>query len=135
MAGGMTLAMLIQTIIGICHYNGEEKKCKTTGVNSKMMDGHNMMIAQDAMFMVPSELVPDRYKLVLVSSKSKRKLFFDQLYPKLNDSPNVQAQLTLAADNQGRGIVKSASNSLKMMMMMKNMMKGNDSMDMMPKDK
>jgi hypothetical protein len=85
--------------------------------------------------MVPSELVPDRYKLVLVSSKSKRKLFFDQLYPKLNDSPNVQAQLTLAADNQGRGIVKSASNSLKMMMMMKNMMKGNDSMDMMPKDK
>jgi hypothetical protein len=34
----------------------------------------------------------------------------------------VQAQLTLAADNQGRGIVKSPSNIMKMMGMMKNMM-------------
>lgn len=89
MAGGMTLAMLIQTIIGVCHYMGEAKEWKTTGVNNALMEGHNMMIARDAMFMVPSELVPDRYKLVLVSSKSKRKLFFDQLFPKSNDSPNV----------------------------------------------
>lgn len=80
------------------------------------------MISKDAMFMVPSELIPDRFKLVLVSSKSKRKLFFDQLYPKTNDSPNVQAQLTLAADNQGKGIVKSSSNMIKMMNMMKKMM-------------
>ena len=50
-----------------------------------------MMIARDSMFMVPSELIPDRYKLVLVPSKSKRKLFFDQLYPKTDGSPNVQA--------------------------------------------
>lgn len=95
----MTLAVVLQMIIGVCHYMSEEKKWKTMGVSNKMMAGHNMMIAQDAMFMVPSELIPDRYRLILVSSKSKRKLFFDQLFPKTDDSPNVQAQLTLAADN------------------------------------
>ena len=135
LAGGLTLALVLQMIIGVCHYNSEAKKWKTMGVSNAMMGGHNMMIANDSMFMVPSELIPDRYKLVLVSSKSKRKLFFDQLYPKTDGSPNVQAQLTLAADNSGRGIVKSASNLMKMMMMMKNMMKGNDTMNMMPKDK
>ena len=67
--------------MGVCHYYGEERKWKTSGVNNSLMEGHNIMVSRDAMFMVPSELVPDRFKLVLVSSKSKRKLFFDQLYP------------------------------------------------------
>lgn len=47
------------------------------GVQKGMMRQRDMMIAKDAMFMVPSELIPERYKLVLVPSKSKRKLFFD----------------------------------------------------------
>jgi len=36
-AGGMTLALLLQTIIGICHYVGEEKKWKTMGISKGMM--------------------------------------------------------------------------------------------------
>jgi hypothetical protein len=42
-----------------------------------MMKERDMMISMDAMYQVPSEMIPDRYKLVLVSNTSKRKLFFD----------------------------------------------------------
>ncbi len=74
---GLTIGQILQMFIGICHFASDESKWKTNGVNKDNMKERDMMISIDSMYQVPAEMIPDRYKLALVSNQSKRKLFFD----------------------------------------------------------